>query len=638
MVMKRRPAAPRPALFAVAAALLLPVLSPRQLPALEASLDFDARLFDADGIFLSEKTRADLLGALAALAANFPGEARIDDDLRAKALALALRLDPLHPASRSAFRARARGTRPDPVVGVEDLASLSEPLWVAASELSARPLDPEGRRLAPYLIELSLLVDPDPPEERLVALGLAGSEKAVAWSPAVVLKQERVSTARAIALHREAAELAREAKRKPKTDVATTNPGGKAMPPDSAGAADSPDAAGSSVPAPRPGREVFDPVEASLFAILRVEGAESVLAAGRVSVTLRPATNAREREWFAEQASAGSPLPLLPSNEDLPLYEPLLPSALADERKWEWPRPGLGEVRFAPSGDLPGPRRLYTAKASLPTAVLIESIVSDRPPNDDYALVADLDPDTLEFRSGTDPVSLIDAGAATGKPYLLVPHTLLDPLVEHLQRTDELELLFRSELVGFADFDGMVARLLSSGEESLAAASETFKAIEAASSRMPLPSLARNEAARQRLESLLADFPDHLSARAMLEYASRPLTPELRLARIVSQLDAIVRPFAVLAQKPDPDDPAAAPPEIDFNALAAHVQTAKADFVRMRPEVPAEARGLLSSAENVAESAAGFLNLTNRSTSLGVQRLRDAQSAILAYELEREKF
>src|SRR5690606_30882639 len=106
------------------------------------SPDFTADLFSADGIFLAADERADLLGALAALASNFPDHRRIDDGLREKALALALRLDPFDPRARAAHRELLLGAPPKAVPSFESPGSVAKALWASGKRLVEPPLDP----------------------------------------------------------------------------------------------------------------------------------------------------------------------------------------------------------------------------------------------------------------------------------------------------------------------------------------------------------------------------------------------------------------------------------------------------------------------------------------------------------------
>lgn len=629
--------APGSLLLAAALAASAPFVVPSATLAFEAP-DFRTRLFDADGVFLAEDDRSSVLEALAAITSNFPDQPMVDDDLRQKALALALQLDPLHYHSRLALKELLKGESPSPTSSFKDLASVSETLWSVGRRLAEPPADPEERRLAPLLLELSLVVHPNPPEERLVAFAEASGGKPVPWGQTVSLRDDSRSTSRALFLQREARDLPRE--RKPSSTAPSTTMATTETSPQRPENTATPDPSSSPDLPPRPGREMFEPLVAALPAVQWVEGIESGPVAGIVSLTLRPPRNSREREWFATETESGNALPTLPSDEEVPITEPIAPPALVASRGWKWPALGLGEMRFSATGELPGPRRLLRTRATLPFALLYESLASGRPVGEAFALAGDLDAETLEIHPRGDVVSVVESSTGLGKPYLLLPHTVLEPLVEELQRTDRLELLFPVELVSYTDWETAAERMLSAPDPALASASGIFDEIEAASARLPLPELARNPAAQERLEALLTAYPDHLSGRAMLEYGRRPLAPELQIARFMNRVETLVAPFRLLADnEPAPDDTLVEEDDFTDNlaSLADGLEATKAQFVELRRDVPPEARALLTSAENLVAAATLYLQLSNRGSTMGEQRLLETREAISAYEEQRAK-
>jgi hypothetical protein len=172
--------------------------------------NFDHPVFDRDGIFLEPSDKEGLLGALAAIACNFHSQPKVDDDLREKAIAIALSLDPLHFNSRQANEALTRGNIPEKTGYFDSISLVSETLWSAASLLTDDPIEPEEKKLAGYLMELSLVLHPDPAEERLAAYEAATKDLPLAWSNFISLDPiEKQSTTRSTNWKREAIELLR---------------------------------------------------------------------------------------------------------------------------------------------------------------------------------------------------------------------------------------------------------------------------------------------------------------------------------------------------------------------------------------------------------------------------------------------
>ena len=582
-------------------------------------------LFSADGVFLNQEDRSSLLEALAAIGSNFSGNAGVDDDLREKSLALALRLDPLHGHSRVAHRELAKGATPPPTDFFDTLASVSETLWTIGNRLAGPPLDPEERRLARYLLELSLLTRPEPPADRLETFADVCDGQAPEWETAVRLQRDTNRSTERAFLFRESGERIREKRRE--TAVAM-----RADPPGGAATSVAPAAGPGKPPArpPRPAdRPQIEPVTVSLATVRQVVGVEASPVAGSVSLTLRGPANSVERERLQESA-ASSTLPLIPSAEDLILNAFSLPTTALPGRSWT--AGAVGEVRFTPAVEPPGPRRLLRADALLPAFVLAESVLSKNPVNADFVLLGEVSPDTLQIEMPGDALSSFAAAAALGRPYVLVPAKVGESLVAFLQKSNQLELLFQTELIAYTDAIDVRSRLTTPTDPALISASAVFKEIREVSlrpdpaTRVALPDLAKIPSAQGKLRDILAGFPAHLSAWAMLEYGTRPVTSEILLSQFGAKIDQIVAPFLIFENL-----------EEDFNGLDGIFDQSGAQFLKLRVETPLEARSLLGSAEDLVEAAERYLELTNKTSSIAEQRLREVQAALAAFKTERSR-
>lgn len=582
-------------------------------------------LFSADGIFLAQEDRSSLLEALAAIGSNFSGNARVDDDLREKSLALALRLDPLHYHSRVAHRELAKGATPPSTPFFDSLASVSETLWTIGNRLAGPPLDPEEQRLAAYLLELSLLTHPEPPADRLETFAAVCHREAPEWEAAVKLQRDsNRSTERAHALFRESLERLREKRRETALAMRADSP---SVTPVAPGATPSTD----TMPArpPRTALPTIEPVTAALATVRQVVGVEETPVGGTVSLTLRNPVNGLERERLLESTTSSS-FPIIASDEDLILNAFSLPNTALPGRSWT--AGAIGEVRFTPAVEPPGPRRLLRADAILPSLVLAESVLTKKPVNADFVLLGEIDPATLQVTLPGDALSTLAAAAALGRPYVLIPAKFGESLVSYLQKSNQLDLLFRTELIGYTDSAEAISRLTTPTEPALTSASAVFNAIEEVSlrpdpaTRVTLQDLARIPSAQEKLRGILASVPTHLSAWAMLEYGTRPVTPEIQLFQFSSRIDQVVKPFLVL-ETTDEDD----------RDLLSLIEQCDSQFLKLRADTPVEARNLLGAAEKLVEAAERYLTMTNKTTSMGDQRLRETRTAIAAFKTERTK-
>lgn len=605
----------QPAVLLLVWAVLL-LAAPHRIAAYD-SPDFDAPVFSGDGIFLPEDQRTSLLEALAAIASNFPTSNRIDDDLREKALGIALRLDPMHYHSRLAHRALANGEAPVATTYFDSLSVVSETLWTIANQLASPPLEPEHRRLAPFLMELSLLTHPEPTDERLAAFAGAADGKNLPWEKFITLQpDENRSTERARFFRQEGAVILAQQEKKENRPDRPDRPAADTMPP----APGSP----SSIGPPAPDRpEPIEPVIVSLNTVRLVEAIESKPVAGIVRLTMRNPSGRAERELLEQQAATGTPpVPLIPSDDDIPVEGLDVSPALGASRSWTWPSGTLGEVAFTAVAQPPGPRRLIRAGVFLPGVVLVDSILRKTPINEQMILAGELDPLTLQISLPGEALPTIEAAASGMKgKYLLIPASAAEDLIAYLVKSGQLAILFDNELISYTTLDEAIAFATSPIPEALSAATIVFREIEAVAERMPLTDLARNAKVIERLETILADMPAHLSARAMLEFGRRPESPEMRLSLSANRINDLIVPlFAV-------DDP-----DVNLPELAGRMETATVELSRLRVEIPAELRDFHSAAENFIDKAELYLDLTNKGTSIALQRLREAREARAKYQ------
>ena len=605
----------QPAILLLLGAVLL-LAAPDRAGAYD-SPDFDALIFSGDGIFLPEDQKTSLLEALSAIASNFSTSSRIDDDLREKALGIALRIDPMHYHSRLAHRALENGELPVATSYFDSISVVSETLWTIANQLASPPLEPEHRRLSPFLMELSLLTHPEPTDERIAAFTVAVEGGNLPWERFLTLQRDaNRSTDRAQIFPQEgSAILAQREKNENRVDR-PTRPATETMvaPAGTSGIAE--------VPAPVQ-LEPIEPVIVSLNTVRQVKAIESKPVAGTVKLTQRNPSGRAERDQLELRAVSGNmTVPLIPSDDDIPVEGLEIPAALAATRSWVWPVGTLGEVAFTAAVKPPGPRRLIRADAFLPGVILIDSILRKAPINEQMILSGELDPATMQINLPGETLATIEAAASVmrGK-YLLVPASAAEELIDYLVKSGQLGILFHNELVTYATLDEAIAFATSPTPEALAAATVVFREIEAVAERMPLTDLARNAKVIERLETILEGMPGHLSARAMLEFGRRPESPELRISLSANRInDLITHLFGV-------DDPGVNLPE-----LLGRTDAATLELSRLRTEVAVEVRDFHSAAEDYIEAAELYLGLTNKDSSIAQQRLREAREARAKYQ------
>ena len=288
----------------------------------------------------------------------------------------------------------------------------------------------------------------------------------------------------------------------------------------------------TSNPAP-PDATPFDPITRSLASVRFVRGSAGAPVAGTVTLEIRPPAGPLEREQFPSldgDVSSYPALPLLVGRNSIAIPELSVSAETATQRQWKWPGGAVGEIVFEAASEIPGPERIAYTSVTLPSHFLIESALEEREISDSFIIAGELEEDGATPRVEGDVLETITAARKMDRTYLLLPSAAFEPLLDTLQRTSDLSVLFSPELIGYESGDEALRSLLGDDAEALSAATESFSEIEAVSARMPLVDLARNAKVQERLELILEDFPRHLSARAMLEFGKRPVPSTMKTA------------------------------------------------------------------------------------------------------------
>ena len=147
--------------------------------------NFSKALFDIDSIFLEPGELRVVTNALSALAANFPGDNRIDNGLRAKALAISLRLDGTHRDSVLTLQKLQQGETPDSVPGFREPDDVALELWQLAEALDRADASRDDHVLACYLIDIAMLIDPERPGGSVRFKELSRKGKFLGWTDVI---------------------------------------------------------------------------------------------------------------------------------------------------------------------------------------------------------------------------------------------------------------------------------------------------------------------------------------------------------------------------------------------------------------------------------------------------------------------
>tara|TARA_R110000850_G_scaffold202967_2_gene329059 strand:+ start:5667 stop:7523 length:1857 start_codon:yes stop_codon:yes gene_type:complete len=578
--------------------------------------DFDYDLFSADGIFFEKSEQESLLEALASIASNFHGQSNVDDDLREKAVFIALNIEPLHYNSRLAHLALSRGEIPESTsYFVDSLSAVSEALWTASSHLRSRPIEPEHGKLVPYLMEISLTIHPDPPIDRLKDYAKATRGRELQWSKFTQLDPiTNKSTVRSNMLFKEA----------------QTHLSSPSSPKKSPSGQSPPDSVTTNEKIPDKSSVVssladFEPISRSVASVRYVDSEPGLALAGQVTLTIRLPENASERELFLLPPGADPtlppPLPLFASSEGDSLTMIEVPREFANIHK-SWTLGTVGEFLFETDGALP----VGKTELRFPAMVLLKAALTGAVINPDIILAGD-------FTANGSPLILngpvnetIEAARQLEQPYLMLPESARDDLLSYLRSSERLELLFGTELIAFSSRYEVVNRTISPTLPGWLEASEAFAEIEAVSGKMALADLARNARVQERLQGILELVPNHISAWAMLEFGKEPASNGIETDGTSQEIARLIQPyFELRSESPD------------INTLRQNFEAAEIGLSRLRRNVPLELRSYLSSAEDALQIIEPYLYLSNRDTSTATQKLGDVNEALARVATERAK-
>ena len=149
--------------------------------------NFSKALFDIDSIFLEPGELRVVTNALSALSANFPGDNRIDNRLRAKALAISLRLDGTHRDSVLTLQKLQQGETPDSVPGFGEPDGVALELWQLAEALDRADASRDDHVLACYLMDIATLIDPEWPGGSARFKKLSRKGKFLGWQGVIAV-------------------------------------------------------------------------------------------------------------------------------------------------------------------------------------------------------------------------------------------------------------------------------------------------------------------------------------------------------------------------------------------------------------------------------------------------------------------
>lgn len=604
--------------------------------------DFEVAVFDQDAVSLQGVERNEVVEALAALASNFPANGLVDMDLREKALAIALRLDALNGSARAARQSLLDGKSPDPSEFFQDLPSIFRSLWTRA-EAMKKGREPADEQLYPLLMELALVVAPSAPpitaavyadslgklEDRIPKwkdfVSSEGGEGSSSERAAKLVERGRVMLEKIVA-----ALVLKEQKDKQST----------------AGVASAPSANAGDVPPKMPEPPDRDP--------------DAPQGDGKV---LRPSAEVHVVRWWNRR---NSPLRLgkvtlnirEPAPEDLPLFENekgyppavmgmRLTSAVEGEqaanwvrylyfaggdRNRPWPRGKVGvvDVQLADGQEAP-PEGLPLAEGGMIGAVLaLETVLAGvemDPAAIVYGSVGNSQQVRAAYGSMAEAVELVGKGGYR----LIVVSSEVEPLVRDWIALGDLDQLVRPQILMAANIDELVAATRVDRAAEVEEAIQLFSEVEELTNKMTLAEAAKNEVVQQRLEAIVAQFPQHLSAKMLLAYGKGGDGLTATVGGSYRSISETIDPFVArysTAMNEDAKDAA------DVQELG---DKAGERLKYLDSRVNGETKKFLTLSEKLLGFFVSYLRLNNKTSTSAMRRRADVDEGYQEWVQERRR-
>lgn len=477
------------------------------------SPDFDAEFLDVDALFLKANERESLVEALAAVACNFPESVHVDDDLREKALLIALTLNPLHPSSRNAHRDLSAGKVPKPTGFFSNSVSeVSEQIWSSAGKMGGDArAEPEGKKLALHLGELSLLLNPSPSRERIVEFVAMKREAGdPIWGTALTLQPQIHASGRK--MDNLLSLLKKAAPGKP----TVSKPRGKG-------------AGMASANAPRarirPGGNLFrsdeaPPPSAELPFVARYSASlDRGYVAGLASVSVadpRPKAQAKSKGSDVRLVSARTG----PRFGGLDNAERFMRRVSP-----QWPTGGVMVFGFEPVDGVADTSA--EIRGGVVTSLLLQAALSGAKPQPGLLFSGDFSPqgpgpESRFVLDGDQLGELIEqARMVEDIRFLVVPSSCETAVLAAVSESGRLDYLFDPQIISYADWAGL-KDLAFDEDPGREPAAKSFQEIKLVQEQMTLPDLARNIMVQRRLREIIGQYPSHLSAKVMLSYGETP--------------------------------------------------------------------------------------------------------------------
>jgi len=598
--------------------------------------DFEIAVFDEDAISLQGADRVLVVEALAALASNFSDNGLVDMELSQKALAIALRLDSLNSSARTTRQFLLNGRKPPPTEFFQQLPPIFQTLWEHSVAMK-KSQEPEDQRLYPLLMELALLINPDalpiasvvyaesmdelegslPKWADFVPLSEDGKSKSSARGEGILnrgRKTQKKWEAVAAKQEKKAATVAAKVAQALANAQAAEQP---TMPvPSGSGSVDDPTSGKSVV---RPNAEI------AVLAWWRL-GRRLPLRLGKVLLEVRdpmPADAGRYAAFsmdISDRPMEVVPMIISPANEAEEYTSWIANTYNIVRRRFEkWPKGKVAMVDFhLQEGQIPPmENRRYMGGSVIGAVLAVESVLTG----------VQMDPESV-FYGAAYSNQKIDEGYGylgeavniardEGYRLIIVPEDMERVMLDWIAMGD-IDRLMNPQIVMASNIDELVVAGRSDRPAEVEEAIQLFAEIKDIKT-MSLEEAAQNAVVQQRLQAILDQFPQHLSAKMLLAFGKGEASPKASAGGSVAAIREVVQPFMEQYRESMGGDVE------DSETQKEKGKQAEARLAYLRNRVDDDIRDFLAISEKTLSALISYLKTSNKSTSGAMKKREDVE-------------
>lgn len=224
--------------------------------------------------------------------------------------------------------------------------------------------------------------------------------------------------------------------------------------------------------------------------------------------------------------------------------------------------------------------------------------------------------------------------AGEGGYPLVVVSSEEEPRLHDWIALGDLDRLIRPQILMAADMDELVAAARIDRAAEVQEAIDLFSEVEELTNKMTLEEAAKNEVVQQRLEAIVDQFPQHLSAKMLLAYGKGGEGLTASLSGSFRSIRETIEPLALRYNNAMSEDGEDGEDGIDVLELGDKAGERLKD---LDSKVNEETREFLVLSEKLLGALVSYLRVSNKGSSSAQRRRGDVEENFREWQQERRR-